>query len=161
MTRVENIQRRAFKWVLNEENLSYSCPIVYIRKCKELNVLPMSHRFDLTDIILLHKVIHGMSPIKLPYYLHFYSGSSLRSSHRDAHSLVSDIIPNTIASQSRTTNAFANAFFYRSHVLWNSLPLNIRTIKFSRRFKTELRAYMWKNLSNLECSSFSDSDIDC
>ena len=161
LTRVESIQKRALKWVLNEENLSYSCPVVYVRKCKELNILPMSHRFDLTDIVLLHKIIHSISPIKLPFYLHFYTGTSLRSSHLDAYSLVSDIIPNTTASQSRTTNAFANAYFYRSHVLWNSLPLKIRTIKFPRRFKSELKAYFWKNLSNLESSSFSDNDIDC
>ena len=161
MTRVENIQKRALKWVLKEENISYSSPVVYVRKCKELNVLPMSHRFDLTDIVLLHKIIHGMSPLKLPSYLHFYTGCSLRFSHLDAYSLVSDIIPNTTASQKRTTNAFANAYFYRSHVLWNSLPLNIRTIIFPGRFKSELRAYLWNNLSNLECSSYSDNDMEC
>ena len=150
MTKVENIQKHALKWVLNEENLSYSSQIVYIRKCKELNLLPMSLRFDLTDILLLYKIIHGMSPIKFPSYLHFYTGSSLRSSHLNVYSLVSDIIPNTTASQSKTTNAFANAFFYRSHVLWNSIPLNIRAINFPRRFK-----------SNLEFSSPSNSEIEC
>ena len=111
MTKVESIQKRALKWVLNEENLSYSSQIVYIRKCKELNLLPMSLRFDLTDILLLYKIIHGMSPIKFPSYLHFYTGSSLRSSHLDVYSLVSDIIPNTTASRSKTTNAFANGHF--------------------------------------------------
>ena len=161
MTKVESIQKRALKWVLKEENLSYSSQIVYIRKCKELNLLPMSLRFDLTDILLLHKIVHGISTIKFSSYLHFYTGSGLRSSHLDVHSLVSDIIPNTTASQDRTTNAFTNAYFYRSHVLWNSLPLNIRTINFPRRFKSELRVYFWKSLSNLECSSPSNSDIEC
>ena len=161
MTKVESIQKRSLKWVLNEENLSYSSQIVYISKCKELNLLPMSLRFDLTDILLLHKIIHGMSPIKFPSYLHFYTSSSLRSSHLDVYSLVYDIIPNTTASQGRTINAFPNAYLYRSHVLWNSLTLNIRNINFPRRFKSELRAYLWKSLSNLECSSSSDSDIDC
>ena len=102
-----------------------------------------------------------MSPIKFPSYLHFYTSSSLRVSHLDVYSLVSDIIPNTTSSQDRTTNAFANAFFYRSHVLWNSIPLSIRAINFPRRFKSELRAYFWKNLSNLECSSPSNSDNEC
>ena len=88
MTKVESIQKRAFKWVLNEENISYSSPVVFVRKCKELNVLLMSHRFDLADVVLLHKIIHGMSPIKLLSYLHFYTGSSLRFSHLDAYSCV-------------------------------------------------------------------------
>ena len=144
MTKVESIQKSAPKWVLNEENLSYSSQIVYISKCKELNLLTMSVRFDLTDILLLHKIIYGMSPIKFPSYLHFYTSSSLRSSHLDVYSLVSDIIPNTNASQGRTTNTFASAFFYRSHVLWNSIPLSIRAINFPRRFKSELRAYFGK-----------------
>ena len=47
----------------------------YICNCKELNVLPMSPRFDLTDLMLLFKIIHGMSPLKLPSYLRFFTGT--------------------------------------------------------------------------------------
>ena len=96
----------------------------------------MEYRFELTDILKLHKIIHGLTPGSLPAYLHFFTGESrLRFSHLDTRSLVSDIIPRTNTSQDRTTNAFSNSFFYRSHCLWNKIPLNVRTIECPRRFK--------------------------
>ena len=73
----------------------------------------MRLRFDFSDLLMLYKIIHGLVPIDLPSYLHFFSGNSrLRFSHLDRLSLVSDIIPNTSTGASRTTNAFANSFFY-------------------------------------------------
>ena len=89
----------------------------------------MCYRFEFIDIILFYKILHGLVQISFPPYLHFYSNQSrLRFCHLDSHSLVCDIIPNTTTSQDRTTNAFANSFFYRTHLLWNKLPINIRSI---------------------------------
>ena len=62
--------------------------------------------------------------------------------------VVCDIIPKTTASQDRTTNAFANSFFYRTHLSWNKLPLNLRQIASPGEFKTELKSHMWDRLHN-------------
>ena len=101
--KIERIQKRAIKWILSEEAISYSSWEVYIRKCKEVNLLPMTLRFDLNDILFLHKVIYGLKPVSLPPYLSFFVGQSrLRSSHLDSLSLVSSLQPRTNLSSTRT-----------------------------------------------------------
>ena len=163
MRKVEGIQKRALKWVFGEENISYSCQSVYWKKCKEINVLPMWYRFNFTDLILFHKILHGLIQVNFPPYLHFYSDKSrLRFCHLDSLSLVCDIIPRTVASQDRTTNAFANSYFYRTHLLWNKIPIEIRMIDSHNEFKTKLKAHMWDKLqedlnNNAYISSNSDS----
>ena len=69
--KVERIQKKAMKWILGEEGLSYSCNNLYLQKCKELKILPMKYRFELVDLLALHKIIHGISPVSLPVYLNF------------------------------------------------------------------------------------------
>lgn len=163
MKKVEGIQKRALKWVLGEENVSYSCKSVYWKKCKDVNVLPMTYRFEFTDLILFHKVIHGLVQVNFPSYLHFYSNQTrLRFCHLDTLSLVCDIIPRTSTSQDRTNNAFANSFFYRSHLLWNKLPIDIRSICCPNEFKTKLKSHMWSRLNDDHNSRnyiFGDSDF--
>ena len=44
--KIESIQRNSIKWILNEENLSYSYLPTYIQKCRQLDILPMSNKFD-------------------------------------------------------------------------------------------------------------------
>ena len=54
----ERLQKNAVKWILNEEHASYSTVDIYYRKCNELNILPMNMRFDLSDLVLFHKIVH-------------------------------------------------------------------------------------------------------
>ena len=46
--------------------MSYNNKDVYIRKCKQVNVLPMNKRFVLNDITLFHKIVYNLIPVKLP-----------------------------------------------------------------------------------------------
>ena len=162
MRKVEGIQKRALKWVFGEENISYSCQSVYWKKCKKVNVLPMCYRFEFTDLILFHKILHGLIQINFPSYLHFYSNKSrLRFCHLDSLSLVCDIIPRTTASQDTTTNAFANSFFYRTHLSWNKLPVAIRAIDSPDEFKSKLKAHMWSRLhEDLDNNEYTSSNSD-
>ena len=57
MGKFENVQKKCLKWVLCEEEMSYNNKDVYIRKCKQVNVLPMSKRFVLNDITPFHKIV--------------------------------------------------------------------------------------------------------
>ena len=156
MKKVETIQKKALKWVLNEEGISYSDNFVYYRKCKELNILPMKFRFDLCDLVMLHKVINCYVPLALPSYLTFFTGQSrLRFCNLDKLCLVSSVLPSTSASQKSTTNAFANSFFYRSHLLWNKLPIEIRMIDSAIKFKKTVKFQFLKNLS------FPEETSDC
>ena len=39
--------------------------------------------------------------------------------------------------------AFARSFFYRTHLMWNRIPLSIREIDGLNEFKTKLCTFIW------------------
>ena len=80
----------------------------------------------------------------MPSYLSLFDGNSrLRSCHLDRLSFVSSIVPS-----GQSTSTLNKSFFYRSHNLWNSLPLEIREISNSSEFKNNVRHYFWKIVAN-------------
>ncbi len=133
--------------------MSYSSSEQYIRKCREANLLPMSSRFDVNDLILFHKIVYGLIPVTLPDYLTFFNGNSrLRSSHLDHLSLECSLLPRSTSSSS----LLDKSFFYRTHTAWNSLPLEIREISSTKTFKSNLETYEWKALLESETSNCDD-----
>ena len=113
----------------------------------------------MTDLGMLHKIIHSLVPVELPAYLSFYrSCSRLRFDHLDNLCLVSAVIPNTTTSQSRTTNAFANSFFYRTHILWNRLPQELRAENCPTNFKKSLKDYLFEKSLQIMSDNPSQSD---
>ena len=152
LSKLEGLQKRCVKWILSEENIHYNSYITYLLKCRQVNLLPLAKRFDLNDLILFHKIIYSLIPLKLPEYLSFFNGSSrLRSCHLDNFSIVSNL-----QARSLTTNCLKKSFFYRTHTEWNALPLNIRKIENSLSFKAEVIKYFWKLISH----DTEDSDGD-
>ena len=147
--KLENVQKRAVKWILDEEYKSYS-DLEYLLRCKQLNFLPLDQKFLYNDLLLFHKAINSLSPVKLPDYLYFFRGNSrLRSTHLDPLSLVSKITPKICAKYHEKSisgtecKIFENSYFYRSHLSWNKLPLEIRETTIHCSFKTKLRKYLW------------------
>ena len=59
ISKFEALQKNAIKWILNEKFLSYSDYNIYIKKCRYVNILPISKKFDLNDLILFHKIVNG------------------------------------------------------------------------------------------------------
>jgi hypothetical protein len=135
---------------------------VYVRKCKQINLLPLSARFDLNDLLFLHKIIYELKPVNLPSYLSFFNGQSrLRSCHLDNLSLVSSIHPISTQCTTRTSNPLANTFFYRTHSKWNSLPISLREIRCPDLFKSMLKGHLWKSLvmpDDAEISFLTDDE---
>ena len=117
----------------------------------------MSQRLVLTDLVLLHKIIYNLVPLSLPSYLEFFSGKSrMRFCKLDRLSLVCSVIPTTKASKATSSNTFASSFFYRSHLLWNELPIEIRSVSCPTKFKTDLKLYLWNKLSEVPVSHYDD-----
>ena len=144
--KLESIQKRAVKWINQDFSISYSNnDLLYYSHCKQLNIFPVRFRFDFHDLKLFHLIIYKFSCIKLPSYLHFFEGRSrLRFTHLDNLSLVSDISSNSI--NTTTKRGFANSYFYRTHLLWNRLPLHLREIVRPSEFKTKLIDFIWREL---------------
>jgi hypothetical protein len=67
--------------------------MVYFKKCRELDLLPLRHRLDFFAILLFHKIIHKTIAIELPTYIRLVPKTNLRSSHKDTLSYESLIKP--------------------------------------------------------------------
>ena len=103
----------------------------------------MIHRFNLNDLELFHKIFHRRVPIQMPPYLSLCTGNRLRSSHLDNLCFVSSVLP-----RGSSTTTLNKSFFYRTHNLWNRLPLEIRQIKGQVEFKRELTIHFWELVSD-------------
>ncbi len=44
---------------------------------------------------------------------------------------------------------FRNSFFYRTHLAWNDLPMELRNITNTTTFKTELIRYLWSKIDGM------------
>ena len=155
LERFDKFQKKCVKWILNEEELSYDSHEMYVRKCRQIGILPLSQRFVLNDLILFHKVVHRIIPTNVPSYLTLFTGHSrLRSSHLDELSYVSSIIPS-----SSNANKLEKSFFYRTHMIWNSVPLNIRKLGSISEFRSNLEAHLWSLLLGSDDENGEGADI--
>ncbi len=134
--------KKCLKWILSEEELSYGLEGVYVKKCRQANLLPLSLRFNFNDLILFHKATYNHIPLDIPDYLSRFDGHSrLRSSHLDNLSYVTGLIP-----RSSSTQTLEKSFFYRTHTSWNNLPLNIREIESVSEFRSKVETHLWSTL---------------
>ena len=149
----ENFQKKCIKWILSEVPLHY-CYDTYIRKCRQVNILPLIKRFEFNDLVLFYKVVNSLIPLRLPAYLEFFDGNSrLRSCHLDTLCLVSTIHPKANALAATTKNSALNkSFFYRTHLLWNKLPFEVRGANSLSIFRTKLLKILWDSIAMDEAS---------
>ena len=156
LNKLENFQKLCIKWILSEEYIRYNSYIIYIQKCRQVNLLPLAKRFDLNDLILFHKVVYNLIPLDLPNYLSYFNGiSRLRSCHLDHLSFVCNLQP-----KNSSTSHLTKSFFYRTYTKWNALPLNIRDMACSSNFKTHLVKYLWKDVIHDIVGSDTESEDD-
>ena len=120
MNKFESFQKKCIKWILSEEEKSYSHE-VYVSKCKQVNMPPLSFRFNFNDMNLFHKVVYKTIPVNIPDYLTLYSGDSRITS----------------------INNLNKSLFFRTHTLWNSLPFDIRNSMRLTQFKSKLAKHFW------------------
>ncbi len=97
----------------------------------------MARKFDLNDLIIFHKSFHDLIPVSIPDYLKLFDGQTrLRSSHFDNLSFICHL-------EGERSSCLERSFFYRTHLLWNKLPYEIREIESPSLFKSSLTTYFW------------------
>ena len=154
ISKLDGLQKRAIKWILHEEYMSYS-PSTYILKCRQLKIMPIEDRFDFLDLIFFFKIVKQHIPVTLPSYLQPFQGHSrLRNSHMDSLCFDTSILPRA------SSNAFAKNFFFRTHTKWNHIPLAIREIESINEFKSKLSTYMWDKILPGEFDYDPDYSLD-
>ena len=146
ITKFESLQRRAMKWINNEEGCRYTDEF-YEFRCKQTDILPLKQHFDLNDILLFHKIVYNLIPVTMPSYIYPYHGASkLRSSHLDYMSYIFSDATLTTLQRTRCNNKFFKSFFYRTVYTWNKLPLDIREISSHIKFKLETKSFLYNRL---------------
>ena len=142
LSKFESIQRRAIKWINGEQFMSYS-ESVFFEKQKELNILPMRMKFMHNAITLFYKICNDLVTISLPDYIVKARPEAMRFTRSNANTIhlldtttyCSSIFPNC--------NAFKYSFFYRTMILWNTLPADLRQLDKIASFKRELTKFLW------------------
>ena len=141
ITQFEAVQKRAVKWILSEQNKSYS-PDIYIQKLQKLDLLPIKFKFMFTDLSLFHKIISGNICISVPTYLRMVTPDEivgkLRTSHLDPLCFKHDL---GVCKQ-----MFDNSFFSRTYMYWNRLPLEIKMADSYDLFQLQLKEHIWEML---------------
>ena len=159
LNKLESIQKRAVKWILNEYNFHYT-DVEYKCRLRDLGLLPLKYHFILSDLIIFHKVFYKDYFVKLPSYLRLCN-------IEDRNRLRSSVVPPNYYDSQRSTldlssmralsldnlslrctvepraPAFKNSFFFRAHILWNFLPINIRQETSSSMYKKLLILHLW------------------
>ena len=91
----------------------------------------------------------------MPSYLSLFTGSRLRSSHLDNLCFVSSILPSR-----SSTSTLNKSYFYHTHSLWNSLPLEITQIVSTAEFKREVVIHFWEVIRNEHDADLINDSVD-
>ena len=159
MDSFEHIQMSAVRYILNEEDVDYS-PTEYLTRLKDLCLLPMEYFFMHNDLLIFHKICNDLSCVKLPFYFRHcdeQDRSRLRDSLRPPSCLdrrTSTVDLRSLRTQNLedqsficdiplTSKAYRESFFFRAHLLWNHLPLEIKLIDCPIKFRESLDAHLW------------------
>ena len=140
----EFVQKNAIKWILNEEFISYSNNKTYRKKCKEINILPISKKFDLNDLVFFHKIINGYVDKLLEYVSKFTGESRLKQNHLDSECYICNL---NYANSSPRGPLFKN-FFYRVMNLWSKLSYESRINPSISIFKSSALEFLWSEALN-------------
>ena len=125
--KLQKLQNKAARIVTLSKKYSHITPIL-----KSLHWLPVEQRIHYKILLQTFKSLHGMAPDYLVGLLSVHQPSrQLRSS--------SAITLKHFSSKSKFSE---RAFSVNSHMLWNSLPLSVRSCDnvntFKKHLKTEL-----------------------
>ena len=176
LSKLERIQRRAVKWILSEQDFHYS-DYEYLRKLKDLDLLPLVYKFRLNDLILYHKIYYDLCPVNFPHYVQLtdnndISNNRLRSTIKPPDYLGAPVQSNLEGLRAEAkpdhlsvklgieaqVQVFQQSFFVRTSILWNRLPLSLRVIACPNSFKAKLTDHLWSTTDHIERFFHEDNE---
>ena len=126
---IENVQRRATKFILNYPPRDIS----YMDRLISLNLLPLEYRRELRDILLFHKFTSGTMPTNC---------SNLFSPATSVYATRNFDQNNFKIKVDHKQNYFRYSFFSRVVKVWNNLPKNFKNCKYKTLKKLLLDHYV-------------------
>ena len=141
LSKFESIQRRAIKWINGEQFVSYR-ENIFFEKQKELNILPIRMKFMHNAITLYYKICNNLVNISLPDYIVKVRPEAMRFTRSNANTIHLFDTTTYCCSIFPNCNAFRYSFFYRTMILWNALPTDLRQLDKISSFKRELTKFL-------------------
>ena len=141
---LEKLQKRAVKWIRNEPLASYTND-QYVEHLLSLNLLPFKHLFQFYDLRLFYKIVFGMVDISLPVSISPEDPDSLYPTRQNIDIIEGrDVTSLAISSSARSHNVLNGSFFFRTTILWNKLPYEIRQSTSLYAFNRSVKEYLFK-----------------
>ena len=130
------VQKVAARIVTRTSRYDHITPVF-----KQLHWLPIKHRIDFKVCVLSFKCLHGLAPNYLKELVSWYvPNRSLRSGAE---------FKMTIDCAKKAKVRYAQrAFQHYAPVLWNSLPLNVRSSHSLDIFKSRCKTYLFTQAFN-------------
>ncbi len=129
LSRLQLVQNAAARFLTGTKKREHITPVL-----ASLHWLPVKFRVDFKVLVFVFKALHGLAPICISDLLHFYS--PVRTLRSSSHKLL--IVP-----KSRLKSKGNRAFSVHGPMLWNSLPLSIRSSLTLSSFKSSLKTYLF------------------
>jgi len=121
LTKLEGVQRRSTNFMTKNPRRPSPHHINYTERLKQCNLLPLSYRREVLDIIFFLKSYHGRTGYDVNQYLEFSvarGGRQTRQNTLGCH----------LKTKNLNVNSLYNAQFYPARVcrIWNSLPIELK-----------------------------------
>ena len=128
IAKVEQIQRHFTKIAFRKCGIPFTS---YTDRLEKIGLSTLENRRIYYDIVLLYKIVYGLSDLKFENFFKFHQTPySLRS-----HSLQVEPLFYFKSAQ------WLNSFFVRAPKVWNALPSDIVCVKSLPVFKCRVKSY--------------------
>ena len=129
LNKLQRIQNSAARLITGVNSRQHITPILY-----ELHWLPVKYRIQYKVLLMTYKALNGIAPQYIKEILtHQSSTRTLRSNNQ------------LLLQTPRVRTQYGRrAFNYAAPMLWNALPLNIKTAPNIHLFKTLLKTHLFQ-----------------
>ena len=137
------------KFIIGHHSESYN--LSYTDRCIKLNLLPLSYRREVADLLHMFKYLRGNINVEYPDIFKFAT---------QAHGLRSSSDPLCLSSTYVRTENYKCFYFNRIVRLWNALPFSLRSVDSVATFKAGVLKFYFCKLDfydiNDKCSLTSN-----
>ncbi len=132
--KLESVQRSMTRYILG-----YPESATYRDRCVDLNILPLSYRREINDLLFLFRSMHGYYDVNVHQNLEFVSTNSRLRSGSEGTLLRNQLV---------STDRFKYSFFNRVTRTWNGLPESLRNCTVFNTFKDGINQFYNDKLLN-------------
>ena len=129
IAKIESIQKSYTRTIFLRCGVPFTS---YEDRLTKLNLLSLQNRRKLIDILLMYKIVYGLSDLKFD---NFFEYKNIPYALR-GNDLKVDVKNSYRCSQ------FESSFFFRITKLWNSLPVNLVRSSTFETFKSKLKYHI-------------------